>query len=96
MQIAAHLYVKVCRHSSRLVHTAITNPRAAAVPVVPQTIAWDPSPSAPACVKEYIVTTYAAGSTTAIKTTTVPVSTTQFTDNIYQPGKSYEFNIYAR
>lgn len=79
---------------------AVTNiRRAGATPAgakVSMTIAWDPSPSKPECVKEYIVTAYEAGSKVALKSSTIPVPTTRYTDDNYQPGKSYEFYIYAR
>jgi hypothetical protein len=39
---------------------------------------------------------YEAGSKTAIKTTTIYAPNTRYTDNIYYPGKGYEFWIYAR
>jgi hypothetical protein len=39
---------------------------------------------------------YPAGSNSAIKTTSVPGTTLTYTDNIYSPGKDYEFYIYGR
>lgn len=42
------------------------------------------------------VTVYEAGKNNAIKTATVTAPNTRFSDNIYYPGKAYEFYIYAR
>jgi hypothetical protein len=39
---------------------------------------------------------YETGSNSAIKTTTIYAPNTRYSDNIYYPGKSYEFYIYAR
>lgn len=61
-----------------------------------QTIAWDPSSTPAACVKEYVVTTYMSGSQTPIKTTTVPAPKTSFYDNIYVAGKQQQQELWAR
>lgn len=64
--------------------------------MVQMTIAWD-KPSNPfECIKEYLVTVYEAGNSNAIKTATVAAPNTRFSDNVYYPGKAYEFYIYAR
>jgi hypothetical protein len=65
--------------------------------MVQMTIAWDkPAGTDDNCVKEYSVAVYEAGSNSAIKTTTIYAPNTRYSDNIYYPGKGYEFFIYAR
>jgi len=44
----------------------------------------------------FLFTVYEAGNSNAIKTATVAAPNTRFSDNVYYPGKAYEFYIYAR
>jgi hypothetical protein len=39
---------------------------------------------------------YESGSKTAVKSTIIEAPNTRYTDNIYYPGKQYEFFIFAR
>lgn len=48
------------------------------------------------CCAVLCTSAYEAGSKVALKSSTIPVPTTRYTDDNYQPGKSYEFYIYAR